>query len=90
VLSNLSGTGATWATFTASYACSAPSDPAANAWLQGSADGGTTWFELTPRQSALPAGSAGARFYTGQPVNALQAFVTCSPGNTVTVTVTGE
>jgi hypothetical protein len=83
----------TWATYTASYTCSNAADPAANAWLEGSADGGTTWFPLNPTASALPTASpagTGARFYTGQPANALKAFVQCSAGNTVTVTVTGE
>ena len=92
VLTDLAGASATWTAYTASYVCSVPADAAANAWLEGSADGGTTWFPLVSQQSAPPsaAGRAGVRFYTGQPVNAVQAFVTCSAGSTVTVTVTGE
>lgn len=86
------GTG-TWTSYTASYTCSAPADPQANAWLQGSADGGTTWFPLTSSGGSSAAASptgTGVRFYTGQPVNAVKVFVVCSTGNTVTVTVTGE
>lgn len=83
----------TWASYVASYTCSNPADAAANAWLEGSADGGTTWFPLNPQSSTLPTASptgTGTRFYTGQPVNALKVFVMCGTGNTVTVTVTGE
>jgi hypothetical protein len=92
-LGALTGTNGIWMSFTASYTCSVPSDTAANAWLEGSADGGTTWFPLTPAQSTPPSASptgTGVRFYTGEPVNALKAFAECSAGNTVTVTVTGE
>ena len=92
-LTELTGTNGIWTAYTASYTCSAPADPAVNAWLEGSADGGTTWFPLSPAQSTPPSASptgTGARFYAGQPVNALNAIVRCSAGNTVTVTVTGE
>lgn len=81
----------TWTSYSASYTCSDTADPAASAWLQGSADGGATWFPLTPYDSAPPAATGtGVRFYKVRPVNAVQAFVTCGPGNTVTVTVTGN
>jgi len=92
-LTALTGTNGIWATYTASYTCSNTADPAANAWLEGSADGGTTWFPLTPWTDTPPSASptgTGARFYASQPANALKAFVLCSAGNTVTVTVTGE
>jgi len=81
---------ATWRNYTASWTCSSASDASASAWLQGSADGGATWFPLTQSGSTPPSGGAGARFYEGQPANALKAFVQCAAGNTVTVTVTGE
>lgn len=84
---------ATWASYTCSWTCSSATDTSANAWLQGSADGGTTWFPLTPAHGSNPPASptaTGVRFYSGQPVNSLKAFVQCASGNTVTVTVTGE
>lgn len=83
-------TSGTWTTFTAAYVCSDPADPEANAWLAGSVDG-VSFFPLRPYDSFPPSeGGAGVRFYKNQPVTAVQAFVRCSAGNTVTVTVTGE
>lgn len=84
---------ATWVNYTASYVCSSTADTAANAWLEGSADGGTTFFPLTPSRGTLPsqsAAGAGSRVYLSQPVNAVKVHVQCTSGNTVTVTVTGE
>lgn len=81
----------TWTNFTASWTCSSPSDVNAGAWLQGSADGGVTWFPLRVDDSVASGQTGtGALFYRFKPVTALQAFVTCSSGNTVTVTVAGE
>lgn len=82
--------GATWSRLTASFTCSAASDTQATAWLEGSADG-TTFFPLRSHDSQ-PASvtGTGAVFYRDQPVTAVKAFVQCSPGNTVTVTVAGN
>ena len=78
-----------WRTTTMSWTCSNPADPNAGAWLEGSADG-STFFPLRG-DGGSPASQTGTgvKFYRDQPVNAVQVFVTCSPGNTVTATVTG-
>lgn len=83
------GTG-TWTNYSMSWTCSVPSDPQARAWVLGSADG-TTFFPLR-NYDGFPASETGTgvQFFQYQPVVALQAFVSCSAGNTVTVTVAGE
>lgn len=82
--------GATWSRVTLSWTCSVPSDQQARAWLQGSADG-TTFFPLRPGDAADPSVTGtGAVFYRDQPVTAVKVLVACSPGNTVTATVTGN
>jgi hypothetical protein len=81
---------ATWTNYAMSWTCSDPSDASARAWILGSADG-TTFFPLR-NFDGFPAAQTGTgvQFFQHQPVNALQAFVACADGNTVTVTVAGD
>lgn len=81
---------ATWTNYSMSWTCSNPGDRTARAWIEGSADG-TTFFPLR-NHDGFPASQTGTgvQFFQHQPVNALQAFVQCATGNTVTVTVAGN
>ncbi len=91
VLTPAGTTTPTWTNFTMSWTCSDTSDATARAWIEGSADTGTTFFPLR-NHDGFPASQTGTgvQFFQFQPVNTLRVHVSCAAGNTVTVTVAGN
>lgn len=79
---------ATWEDATWTFQWSNSSDSTRWATLYGSADEGTTWFQLGTADSGVNNGSP--QFFANKPVNALKVSVlTAATGNTITSEVTG-